>query len=66
MDRHRGANCDGRIQLGSPVFTLASPSTVSGLSSSHSTGSGFCAAPVTTMVGSICCGKNWTGWPFGL
>ena len=63
IERQRVPSACGRTQLGAPVFTSAVPSTVSGFRLSQSTGSADCACPTTRMVGSICCGRNWIGWP---
>ena len=70
IERQRGPLVGGRTQLGAPKFgdpgvLFASPSTVSGFSMNHRTGSAACVCPASLIVGSICCGKNWIGcsWP---
>jgi len=40
---------------------FASPSTLSGCSVSHNTGSAACPWPVKRSVGSISCGRNCSG-----
>ena len=66
IERQRGACCGGLVQFGNPKSgeprrLFASPSTLSGLSVSHNTGSAACAWPMKRSVGSICCGRNWSG-----
>ena len=70
IERQRGPLVGGRTQLGAPKFgdagvLFASPSTVSGFTMNHRTGSAACVCPASLIVGSICCGKNWIGcsWP---